>query len=671
MRLPGTLNVLDDTKRGRGRELQFAEMVEFHDERIYDLEDFPLPTKRTPPRTNGDARYRGSEDGRDVLERARDALRSIPSNDYDVYLRVCMALKSAFGDVGFGACRDWAMTSIKFDDGEFRRKWNSISPDGGITIRTLFAMARDHGWREAHDDRVNSATNGETSFDREAPERETKKQKRQGAGARPTQADVLIEIATGPNIALFHTPDGTAYADIRVDGHRETWAVQSPGFKRRLRRAYFERTRGAPNNDALAMALAIIEARAVFDGPERIVHLRVAQEVTPNGDRIYLDLCAPDWRAVEIDRDGWRIVAEPPVRFRRTRGMLQIPDPVGSESGELMKQHLIKLRNLLNIDEKDENGWVLVVSWVLSVLRGQGPYPILVLCGEQGTGKSLLAFMLRFLVDPNTAALRSLPRDTRDLYVAAINNQVLVFDNLSSISAEVADALCRLSTGGGFSTRSLYTDTDEVIFDGQRPIALTGISDVATRSDLADRSLLIPLTVIAADKRRPEAEIRAEFERARPDILGAVLDVVAHGLLNLPTTRLNRHPRMADYAVWMRACETAIWQTGMHLTAYELNRAESSDVVLDFDPVATAIRNFMADKKEYQGTSTALLAELNAGVLDHVRRANAWPPSPNALSGRLTRLAPALRQVGISFDRTRGGKAGDRFLRLTKSESSP
>ena len=304
--------------------------------------------------------------------------------------------------------------------------------------------------------------------------------------------------------------------------------------------------------------------------------------MTPNGDRIYLDLCAPDWRAVEIDRDGWRIVAEPPVRFRRTRGMLQITDPVGSESAELMKQHLIKLRNLLNIDEKDENGWVLVVSWVLSVLRGQGPYPIL--SGEQGTGKSLLAFMLRFLVDPNTAALRSLPRDTRDLYVAAINNQVLVFDNLSSISAEVANALCRLSTGGGFSTRSLYTDTDEVIFDGQRAIALTGISDVATRSDLADRSLLIPLTVIAADKRRPEAEIRADFERARPAILGAVLDVVAHGLLNLPTTRLNRHPRMADYAVWMRACETAIWQTGMHLTAYELNRAESSDVVLELRP---------------------------------------------------------------------------------------
>ena len=98
----------------------------------------------------------------------------------------------------------------------------------------------------------------------------------------------------------------------------------------------------------------------------------------------------------------------------------------------------------------------LAVSWLLAILRGRGPYPILALTGEQGTGKSLTADMLRSLLDPHTASLRSLPRDTRDLYVAAINGHVLVFDNLSGVSTEISDALCRLSTGGGFSTRALY-----------------------------------------------------------------------------------------------------------------------------------------------------------------------------------------------------------------------
>src|SRR5262249_3678850 len=154
-------------------------------------------------------------------------------------------------------------------------------------------------------------------------------------------------------------------------------------------------------------------------------------------------------------------------------------------------------------------------------------------------------------------------RDVGDLYVMAINGHVLVFDNLSGISPDISDALCRLSTGGGFSKRGLYTDSEEVLFDGQRPIALTSITDVASRSDLVDRLLMVVLGIIPDDKRRPEIELRHAFERARPRILGALLDVIAHGLMHLPHIRLNRYPRMADYAVWIRACEGAIWETGM------------------------------------------------------------------------------------------------------------
>ena len=308
-------------------------------------------------------------------------------------------------------------------------------------------------------------------------------------------------------------------------------------------------TQGAPNAEAMSTAMGVIEARARFDGVERAVYLRVAE----HGNKIYLDLCNDDWSAVEIDADGWRIVDAPPVRFRRTPGMLPLPDPESGGSLDELRKHL----------HVDDNGYVLAVSWLLASLRARGPYPILTLTGEQGTGKSLTAHMLRSLIDPHTASLRSLPRDTRDLYVVAMNGHVLVFDNLSSMSAEISDCLCRLSTGGGFSTRALYTDNDEVIFDGQRPIALTSITDVANRSDLADRLVIVRLEVIPDEERRPEEELLTAFEAARPRILGALLDAVSHGLMQLPHTRLNRLPRMADYAVWVRACETAIW-SGRH-----------------------------------------------------------------------------------------------------------
>ena len=238
---------------------------------------------------------------------------------------------------------------------------------------------------------------------------------------RRTQAQVLIELAAKAEVQLFHAPDGTGYADILVDGHRETWALRGAGFRRWLRRAYYQLTGGAPNSDAMSTAMGIIEARAHYDGEERLVYLRVA--TVPR--RIYIDLCDASWRAIEISEDGWKLVETPPVRFRRTVGMLPLPEPV--RGGQIAE-----LRNHVRVDD---NSFVLIVSWLLQVLRGEGPYPILALTGEQGTGKSVTADQLRRLVDPHTTPLRSLPRDTRDLYVAAINGHVLVFDNLSGISA--------------------------------------------------------------------------------------------------------------------------------------------------------------------------------------------------------------------------------------------
>jgi hypothetical protein len=240
---------------------------------------------------------------------------------------------------------------------------------------------------------------------------------KQAGGAKRTQAQILIEIATGPGVTLFHSPEGTGYADIIVDEHRETWSLRSPGFRWWLRRAYYEATGSAPNSDAINTAMGVIEARAHFDGQKHPVHLCVASV----DQRIYLDLCDESWRAIEIVGDGWRLVDRPPVRFRRTTGMLPIPEPVRGGNIKELQEHI----------RVDEGGFVLLVSWLLAVLRGRGPYPILGLTREQGTGKSSTAEKLRRLLDPNIAPLRSLPRDTRDLYVAAINGHVLVFDNLS------------------------------------------------------------------------------------------------------------------------------------------------------------------------------------------------------------------------------------------------
>lgn len=146
---------------------------------------------------------------------------------------------------------------------------------------------------------------------------------------RSGQVEQLIEIAKV--IELFRTPDGVGYADITVEGHRETYPVRGRGFERWLRRRAYERFTCAPSKHAIAQAVALVDARASFgDVPERQPAVRVAR----HGDALYLDLADQDWRAVEITSSGWKIVVSPPVRFIRPIGMRPLPEPVAGGSIE-------------------------------------------------------------------------------------------------------------------------------------------------------------------------------------------------------------------------------------------------------------------------------------------------------------------------------------------------
>jgi hypothetical protein len=472
-----------------------------------------------------------------------------------------------------------------------------------------------------------------------------------GDGGRgPTQADILIDLAGGAE--LFHSADGTAFADIMINDHRETWPVRTKGFRRWLARQFFEQTGGAPSSEALQSALNVIEAKAHFDGPERVVFIRVGGQ----DERLYLDLGDEAWRAVEIDATGWRVVNDPPVRFRRAAGMQPLAVPMLGGSVET-------LRAFLNV--QSDQDFVLVVAWALAVLRNKGPYPALVLSGEQGSAKSTFSAILRALLDPNTAPLRALPREDRDLFIAASNGHVLAFDNVSGLPAWISDTLCRLATGGGFAVRQLYTDQDEVLFDAARPVILNGIEDIVTRPDLADRAVFLTLEPIPEVRRRPEAELWAAFEAERARILGVLLDAVVEGLKRLPDTHLPKLPRMADFALWASACETAIWPAGTFWSAYSGNRDEAVEGVIDADPVAAAVRAVMTERTEWTGTASDLLGALGEAAGERIAKSKTWPDSPRALSGRLRRAATFLRKIGIDIGFEREGRARTRTIRIT------
>jgi hypothetical protein len=472
----------------------------------------------------------------------------------------------------------------------------------------------------------------------------------------PKQATILVALAGGAD--LFHDAAGEGYATVIVNTHRETHRLRSRAFRRWLCARYYATQKKAPSAQAIQDAIGVLEGRASFDAPEYPVAVRLAA----HDGSIFFDLADKDWRAVEVTAGGWRVVSNPPVKFIRPRGLLPLPSPVAGGS-------VAELRGFINVPSEDD--WRLAVAWLLAAMRPRGPYPVLVLHGEQGSAKSTTARVLRSLIDPNLSPLRSGPREPRDLAISTSNSRLVALDNLSYLPAWLSDALCRLSTGGGFATRGLYTDDEEVIFDAQRPVILTGIEELATRSDLLDRAIVLHLPPLPEERCRPEVELWAEFERARPGILGALLDVVAGALRELPSTKLPRHPRMADFALWATAAESALgWERGSFLEAYTGNRAEANDLALDSSPIAPLLRD-LAEGNGFEGTCAELLAKLNESAGDKATRAQSWPKSPRALSGQLRRLAPNLRRAGVNLEMWRepGGQRR-RMVRVARQNSS-
>jgi putative DNA primase/helicase len=324
--------------------------------------------------------------------------------------------------------------------------------------------------------------------------------------------------------------------------------------------------------------------------------------------------------------------------------MLPLPTPVRGGSLE-------ELRPFLNYAAEDD--FRLMVAWLVMAIRPKGPYPVLALHGEQGSGKSTAEEVLRMLIDPNEALLRPTPRDERDLVIAGKNGRVVALENLSHISQWVSDALCRISTGSGFGTREIYTDDEETLFAVQLPIAINGIAEVIISGDLEDRSIILMLPVI--EEYASEEEFWERFEEAQPKLLGALLDVICDAMLCEPSVELKELPRMADFARWMAASANALgWEADELLGAYARNRAAANETILAASPIIAPLRAI----GNFEGTATDLLDRLVDQVGDGVARSKAWPKAPNMLTNSLRRLAPNLRRGypawGVAFERDAG-----------------
>jgi hypothetical protein len=209
-----------------------------------------------------------------------------------------------------------------------------------------------------------------------------------------------------------------------------------------------------------------------------------------------------------------------------------------------------------------------------------------------------------------------------------------------------------------------------------RPLIFNAIPDLGTaRPDFLDRALIVEFLSIKPEIRRDEAQFWREFSERQPRILGALLYATVAALRNLPQVELELPPRLADFALWVSACEEALGMKAVEaMVACQANCSAARDVAIEASPLYVPLAEFA--REAFTGTVAELHTRLDSMVSDAMRRSVRWPKASHVRGSALRRMATNFHEAGIELEFSRPDHSGRRIVairmvnRMSKSSSA-
>lgn len=626
MRLPGTVNIPTRTKLAKGRKPALAKLLD-------------ASMSRYAPRELGELCLWQLDGLADIAEPLRSKLSAALLGDKLLFPRWC----GDTTELKDKTCSGFAMS--------------------------IGAILKGLGFERTEMDEILRAcpqSKSEKLNDRALDRIWNRSKAAEGSRKKALAGGMLEMVLT--EAKLWHSDAGEGFATIKRAGHTEHLQILSEDFKFGwLVLEHLERGGAPPNNEDLSIVMNAVKAYALKGDP-RAYFLRVAR----HEEAIYIDLVNSDFTAVKVTAEGWDIVenAEVPIAFVRRPGMLPLPMPERGGNIEM-------LRPFLNLSGDDD--FMLYVGCLLADLHCPGPYPIVAISGEREAGKTALTNAFVGLIDPSTSGARAMPDTELNFQVMARHGHLLPYENVTGISTDQGNCLCRMSTGAGFGTRELYTTVDQRSLYACRPQIMNSIQDLAIRGDVASRTVVLTAPYLAPEKRIAEDEFLASFKGAAPEILGALLDGLSHALATMDTEETKRRvgelPRLGVFAKVAAAGVGAFgWSPEAFMKAYRENQQGANISTLEGDGTLQALKQLGIDKTGFtkladdkngkpdigwRGTVTELHKTLQAAATfkSHEDINAPLPPNSNRLGRHLRSIGPDLRAAGIDVQFPRGHNA--------------
>lgn len=443
----------------------------------------------------------------------------------------------------------------------------------------------------------------------------------------------------------------TPFITIRVNNHHEHHPIKSSFIKDYIIQRVFHHLNTVPTEQGVKEIQSMMTAMSQLGKIQHTVYLKSFFD--KNNKKLYFDLCRDDWKILVVTKDKIEIKENKQIKFKRFDHMKELKVDLTAK-----KEDIFLFTKGEHIYEEDKQ---LLLPTLIQSVFNYYPQTINFIDGVKGSSKSTITKKFREVIDPSTMKVLIMPEDKKDLIFMLDHHFICGFDNITTISKQLSDFLCIVSTGGALEFRQLFTDDSSIFRYLLRKVIVNGISVNGYNTDLQDRSLKVEMLKISEKDRKTENSIWKEFDDVKEKISGAIFKIIQEFLKSKDQVVLTRTPRMADFAVIGEKISRIIgFEEDNFIKLYfeRINNAEDDSI--ENDMFAKCFLKYIQslDSSGYEGTATTLLNCINQVAVsqgqDILNRY--WIKNPSHLSRKIADYSSILERQGFKIDRDRTGK---------------